>query len=55
MISPDCDITVVQHIVQHCYVMVGHSVFDVNGAVVDPSTRAGLRRATKGVCRGDNC
>ena len=37
-----------------CYVMVGRSVFDVNGAVVGPLTRAGLRRATKGVCRGDN-
>ena len=37
-----------------CYVMAGHSVFDVNGAVVSPLTRAGLRRATKGVCWGDN-
>ena len=38
-----------------CYVTAGRSVFDVNGAVVSLLARAGLRRATKGVCRGDNC
>ena len=38
-----------------CYVTMGRSVFDVNSAVVSPLTRAGLRRATKGVYWGDNC
>ena len=37
-----------------CYVTAGRSVFDVNGAVVGPLTRAGLRKATEGVYRGDN-
>ena len=36
----------------HCYVTAGRSVFDVNGTVVGPLTRAGLRRATKGSLSG---
>ena len=35
-----------------CYITAGCSVFDMNGAVVGPLTRAGLRRATKGSLLG---